>query len=432
MIPEIALPRGAILLEEAAEDARSFAVGFWFPLGSRHEAASERGFVHFVEHMVFKGSARRSAQDFAREVDRVGGYLNAFTERDTLCFHCTLPQAHWRLALDILVDLVFNAAFPEGEFAQEKSVIASEILAAADDPEEASHDAFVERLWPGDPLARKIAGEVEDIEATERDRLYGFYKRRLVPEHLVVAVSGPIEGGAIADELSRLLSALPPSTEKAEAYPPEPAPQFSPEGGFLAAPIGQVYLYEAIQIEDRGRPEDYYVLGVLNGAFGESMSSRLFQNLRERRGLCYSVYSSFSLDRGLGLWMAQASSSPKLFPALLEELDREVDALAAGGQGELSEEEVSESVSRIAGSFELALEDPDYRMKRLAKQRICVGFVLDIEETRAQILAVDKSAVDLMSARLFRGRARARFAYGRKSATAEKALAQAAESSKHR
>mgnify|MGYP001382800758 CR=1 FL=1 len=107
MVSEIALPRGALLLEETAEGARSFAVGFWFPLGSRHEAPAERGFTHFVEHLVFKGSARRSAQDFAREVDRVGGYLNAFTERDSLCFHCVVPSRHWRLALDILVDLVF-------------------------------------------------------------------------------------------------------------------------------------------------------------------------------------------------------------------------------------------------------------------------------------------------------------------------------------
>ena len=177
MIEPIALPGGALLLEEADREARSFALGFWFPLGSRHEALPERGFVHFVEHMVFKGSSRRSAQDFAREVDRVGGYLNAFTDRDTLCFYCIVPAPHWRLAADILVDLVFNAVFPDEEFERERTVIVSEILAAQDDPEEASHDAFVERIWPGNPLSRKIAGEVEDAEAATRDSLNAFYRR---------------------------------------------------------------------------------------------------------------------------------------------------------------------------------------------------------------------------------------------------------------
>jgi predicted Zn-dependent peptidase len=422
MIPQIALPRGATLLEEAAEGARSFAVGFWFPLGSRHEAAAERGFVHFVEHMVFKGSARRSAQDFAREVDRVGGYLNAFTERDTLCFHCVVPAGHWRLALDILVDLVFCASFPEEEFERERRVIESEILSAGDDPEEASHDSFLPRIWPGDPLSLKIAGEIEDLAGASRDRLYAFYKRRLRPELLTVSVSGPTEGLGLACELSALLDALPPFAGGCEPYPAEPSPRFVPARGFEAGAISQVYLYEAVEILDRGRPDDYYGLCVLNGALGESMSSRLFQKLREREGLCYSVYSTFSMDRGVGLWMASASSSAKLFPRLLQALDRELDLLSTG-EGALTEAEVGESVSRIAGSFELAMEDPEYRMKRLAKQRLCTGEVLTADETRARILAVTPEEVEELAARLFAGRPRARFGWGRRSLAIERVLA---------
>jgi predicted Zn-dependent peptidase len=425
MIPEIALPGGAILLEEAAEEARSFAVGFWFPLGSRHEAAAERGFVHFVEHMVFKGSARRSAQDFAREVDRVGGYLNAFTERDTLCFHCTLPARHWRLALDILVDLVFNASFPEAEFLREQTVIKSEILAARDDPEEASHDAFLERIWPGHPLSLKIAGETSDIDAATRDSLYAFYRRRLRPSHLVVSASGPVNEAEVAEELARLLDALPAYEGRSEVYPAEDLPAFMLFHDFAPASISQVYLYEAVQLAGTTGADDYYVLSVLNGAVGESMSSRLFQSLREKEGLCYSVYSGFSVDRGLGLWLAGASASPRLFPKLLAGLDRELDRLAQGGEGALSAEEVSESVSRVAGSFELALDDPEYRMRRLAKQKICNGFVLDAGETMRKILEVDKPAVDAMAARLFSARPRSRFAYGRKSPRSIAALIEA-------
>ena len=154
-----------------------------------------------------------------------------------------------------------------------------------------------------------------------------------------------------------------------------PIPRWWPPFSGRAAPSfrrqrARVYLYEAVEIAGAVVPDDYYILSVLNGAMGESVSSRLFQELRERLGLCYSVYSSFSLERGIGLWMAQASSSAKLFPRLLEALDHEIDRLAMEPDGALTEEEVAESVSRIEGSFELALEDPEYRMKRLAKQQL--------------------------------------------------------------
>ncbi len=426
MVSEIALPRGALLLEETAEGARSFAVGFWFPLGSRHEAPAERGFTHFVEHLVFKGSARRSAQDFAREVDRVGGYLNAFTERDSLCFHCVVPSRHWRLALDILVDLVFCATFPEEEVEKEREVIASEILAAQDDPEEASHDAFIERIWPGQAISRKIAGEVEDVRKASRDELHAFYRKRLCPSSLLVSVSGPSLPGEVAEELASLLSkAGVPDSPGKELTLCDPAPSFSPVRDFLPASIGQVYLFEALQLAEAPRPDDYYVLSVLNGAFGESMSSRLFQDLRERSGLCYSVYSTFSLDRSLGLWMASASSAPRLFPRLLEGLDRQIESLAQGGRGALTAEEIGESVSRIVGSFDLALEDPEYRMRRLARMKLCDGQVLDVESAKDRFLKVGTAEVEELASRLFRDRPRATFAYGKATVGVEKALGRA-------
>jgi len=422
LIPKIALPRGAVLLAETAEGARSFAAGLWFSLGSRHEAPRERGFVHYVEHMVFKGTGRRGAQDIAREVDKVGGYLNAFTERDCLCFHCTVPAAHWRLALDVLVDLVLNATFPPEEFERERGVIVSEILASRDDPEESSHDGFLERVWPGDPLGRKIAGEPEDIERADRDGLYSFYRSHLRPERLVASASGPVPAPELADELSRLLAALPQGGPPAAPLPEEAAPRFEAICDFEPAPASQVYLYEALQLDPPFRRGDYYALSVLNGALGESMSSRLFQGLRERLGLCYSVYSAFSLERSEGLWMAQASSSARSFPRLLSALDEELDRLAAGGEGSLGGEEVAESVSRIEGSFELALDDTEYRMKRLARQHFFSGEILDEEETRAMILSVGKREVDAMAERLFAGRRRARFAYGRSSVGVYRAL----------
>ena len=147
MIPTLRLPRGAALAAETVEGARSFAAGFWFPLGSRHEEVGERGFVHFVEHMAFKGSARRSAAEISREIDRVGGYLNAFTDRDSLCLHCQVPAARWRLALDVLADMALGSLFREEDFEREREVIVAEILAARDDPEERSNDEFLASIY---------------------------------------------------------------------------------------------------------------------------------------------------------------------------------------------------------------------------------------------------------------------------------------------
>ena len=160
MIRPERLPCGAALAAELAEGARSFAAGFWFPLGSRHEAPQERGFVHFVEHMVFKGSSRRDAERISREVDRVGGYLNAFTDRDSICLHCLVPAREWKLALDVLADMAFHSLFKDEDFEREREVIVNEILSGRDDPEECSHDELLEAIWPGEGSEAGLDGEL--------------------------------------------------------------------------------------------------------------------------------------------------------------------------------------------------------------------------------------------------------------------------------
>lgn len=443
MIEPIALPRGAALLAENAAGARSFAVGFWFPIGSRHEKKSERGFVHFVEHLLFKGTTSRSSLGIAREVDRVGGWINAFTERDVVCLQCVVPASHWKLALDVLFDMAFRSTFPPEEVERERSVIVSEILAATDDPEEASHDAFMERIWPGDPLGLKIAGESQDAQRASRSDLIDFYQRNITPNRLLVTMAGPTDGKNESSFLGDLLSALPmPDSELSFPSGQDKTPTFFSTVDFVSSPIEQTFLYEAVQLNPPFAPSDYYSLAVLNGALGESMSSRLFQGLREREGLCYSVYSAISMSRSECLWFAQASSAPAAFPRLVTALDREIDALcettsisprcgdARGigwkSMGRLSGEEISESVSRLAGSFELALDDVEFRMKRLARQRLYADEVLAAEETKAKILSVDAHAVAFAAERLFSGRERARFGYGRKARGSFEALGLAA------
>jgi predicted Zn-dependent peptidase len=417
------LPRGAALAAETAEGARSFAVGFWFPIGSRHEAPQERGFAHFVEHMVFKGSARRGAAELSRVIERVGGYLNAFTDRDSICVHCQVPAAEWRLALDLLVDMLFASAFREEDFQREREVIASEIMSARDDPEECSHDSFLAAIWPGDPLSRRIAGEPEDIRRITRDALREFYRAEFRPSNLLVAAAGPGRPADIAEDLARLLDALPAEGVAAGSLlAPQSrevrTPAFSSASSYESADMEQVHFFEAVQLEPPFSEKDYYALSALNGAIGEASSSRLFLALREDKGLCYSVYSAFAMTKTECLWMAAANASSSGLPELAAETERQLDLLAEKGLGE---EESADAVTRLVGSFDVALDDPDFRMRRLARQALFSGEADSADEARAAMAALSPADLDEACDRLLRGRARARFAYGNLSRRAAKA-----------
>jgi predicted Zn-dependent peptidase len=423
MIPTLRLPGGAVLAAEAVEGARSFAVGFWFPVGSRHETERERGFVHFVEHMAFKGTSRRGAADISREIDRVGGYLNAFTDRDSICFHCQVPSSRWKMALDVLADMSLSSLFRQGDFEREREVIISEILSARDDPEERSNDEFLASVWPSDPLARKIAGEPQDIRRIKRDELFAFYRAELSLESLLVVVSGPVASDEVAEELSRLLRDAGEAAggrtslhaDARDSGPPalrrrqESTPAFSPSSAWLRSDMEQVNYYEAVQLGPPFAEVDYYALAALNGAIGEASSSRLFLSLREDRGLCYSVSSAFSMSRTECLWVASANVSEPQLPALAAEMGRLIDRVAGEGLGD---EECADAISRLAGSFDLALEDTDFRMRRIARQVLFSGEAMAAEEARALIGGLEPTDLDSMRRRLLNGRRRARFAYG--------------------
>ncbi len=413
------LPRGAAIAAEYAAGTRSFAAGFLFPIGSRHEAEQERGFVHFVEHMTFKGTPRRSASLLSREIDRVGGFLNAFTDRDSICLHCLVPASHWRLALDVLADMAFFSLFDALEFEREREVIVSEILAARDDPEESAHDHFLAAIWPGDPMARAIAGEPDDLASVTRAALYDFYRENFGPGNLLVTAAGPVDPADVAAELSSLLSS-PGFDGRPIASPrTEGTPRFATVHGYRKAAIGQVNYFEALQLDPPFSFADYHAFAALNGVIGEAASSRLFQSLREEQGLCYSVYSAFSLGKSELLWFASANVSLGKLPRLAAEMGRILDAL---GEKPLTEEEFAEARSRLLGSFEIALDDPDFRMRRLARQVLFANAYLTTDETLADMESLDFAAVEAARLRLFSGRARARFAYGRRTAAAAREL----------
>jgi len=314
--------------------------------------------------------------------------------------------------------MALGSIFRVEDFEREREVIVSEILSASDDPEECSHDEFLSAIWPGDPLSRKIAGEPQEIRRITRDALFSFYESEFSPRSLLVTASGSVPTADVGEELSHLIDAAakepsslrsPASARPAASRRSETTPAFCSAGGYVRAEMEQVHFYEAVQLEPPFGQDDYFSLSALNGAIGEAASSRLFLSLREDKGLCYSVYSAFSMSRTECLWMASANVSPARMPELAAEMDSQLDEVAERG---LSGEECADAVSRLSGSFELSLDDTDFRMRRIARQMLFAGEAMTPEEEGARIARLGRAELNAACARLLCGRKRSRFAYG--------------------
>lgn len=358
---------GIELMVDPMPQASGVALGLWFAAGSAYERDDERGLSHFVEHMVFKGAGDRDVAELSRAIDRVGGYLNAFTERETVCVHCLIPAEHAMLALEILLDMIFRPRFQKAEFEREKDVIVNEIMAAEDDLEEAAQDEFFAMVYQGHPASRRIAGKVEDLKRATFDGLVAFHDERFARGTIVVSVAGAVEPDMIAQALR---AAVPPRAGAGAAVWDPGAPQFSLSRRMVKAAGSQVYVLTGLPIDVQSSEDDFWRLSAASSAYGESMSSRLFMRLREEQGLCYGISSSFSLSRMAGLWGVSSSTTPAQLPRFAEAYLREARALHEHG---LTDIEVGEAVSRIRGLLELASDDPEYRMKRIARQFMFEG-----------------------------------------------------------
>ena len=393
MIEQGTLDNGVTLLCDPVATTETCAIGFWYPHGSRDEDAHERGYSHFLEHMLFKGTARRSALDIALEVDRVGGSINAFTDHETTCYYCVLPAAHAALALDILCDMVSSATLAEEEIAKEKVVVINEIRAAEDSPDEKGYQLFVDGLWRSHPLAAKVAGEEEDVDRIQPDQLAAFYRQHYHPANLTVAAAGALDSDQVGRALTTHLAAngSSPSTLARDR------PHRFVTRQFVCDRYHQAQIYLGNTLEPGIDLAAYFALVLLSTAFGESMSSRLFQRIREDRGLCYSVGSFRTYYSDTWSWVIYANAMPDLVPQLLGALNRELHDLA---DQPLSEEEVRDAVSHITGSMVFAKEDMESRMKRLASQYQMFGRTFEMAESARLLRQVAAADVAALSARL--------------------------------
>ncbi len=397
MITKKTLENGLTLITEAMPHVRSVAVGVWLKKGSRHEPAAQCGVSHFIEHMVFKGTKTRSAERIAAEVDSIGGYMDAFTAKEYASFHLKVLDEHLPTAVDILADIVLNPLFDPTELTKEKKVIFEEINMVEDTPDDLVMELFCEAFWPKHALGRPILGTKQSVSRFRREHLAAYFARAYQPANIVIAAAGHLEHDAVVELVRRHFSGLRKASFPSNGHAPKPVTTTVSRS---KKELEQVHLC----IGTRALPQDHpdrYACFVLNTVLGGSMSSRLFQNVREKRGLVYSISSGITSYSDAGLLSVYAGTSMDSVREVLRLTLEELRRLC----GEpLPEEELRRSKDHIKGGFVLSLENTGSRMSHLARQEIYFGKQLPLDEILDGVERVSASDVQRLASELFRGR----------------------------
>jgi len=384
------LDNGLRVATDTMESVETVSLGAWVGVGARHESPEVNGVAHFLEHMVFKGTRRRSARDIAEQIEAVGGQINAYTGRESTGFYAKVLAEHSELALDILSDILQHSVFDPGELARERAVILQEIGQAADTPDDIVFDHFQETAYPSQALGRPVLGRSETVSAMDRRCLMDYLARHYGPEDMVVAAAGRIEHDFFRDTVARVFDALPPGAKAA----PEAAAY---RGGDHreARDLEQVHLvlgFEGLGYHD----PDYYGSLVLSTLFGGGMSSRLFQEVREERGLAYAIYSFVSAYGDSGLFGVYAGTSEGDTSELLSVVADEFTKLPS----DIGEDELQRARAQLRASVLMSRESSLSRCEHLAQQLLVYGRPLPLEEIVARIEAVDRAGLARVVARM--------------------------------
>jgi predicted Zn-dependent peptidase len=403
------LGNGVTILLEPISASVVASVGFWFTNGSRDENSDEQGYSHFLEHMLFKGTSKRNAFRIASDIDRVGGILNAFTEKEACCYYCTVPQEHVGLAIDLLADMVFNSVLDEKEMENEKRVIINEIQSYMDSPDEVAYETFLTELWQNHPLATKITGEVNEVKKIERTKLLDFYRARYNLSNLVVSLAGNISVEKVVELVEERLAGKETGSFKTNRTKPVRSQSWK----YGKNSFNQVQIYTGIDTIPYNGLESFYSMLVFSTIFGESMSSRLYQEVRERLGLCYSIYAFRSYYSDVGAWTIYANTTPEMAEKLLDAVGKILKDLFTV---RINETELRDAKSHLKGSFILSQEETEVRMKRLFRLWTSHGKVLEFEESMKMIDQVTIGEIDDIIKNYFRSSDFNLFAYGDKKA----------------
>ena len=363
------LPGGLRVITEHLPAVRSVALGIWVGVGSRDEDEAHAGATHYLEHLLFKGTKRRTALELSSEMDAVGGEMNAFTAKEYTCYYARVLDADLPLAVDVLSDMVTSSLITPKDVDAERNVVLEEIAMNDDDPTDTVHEAFTEKLFGDTPLGRPILGTVDSINAITRDQIFEHYQARYTPEHLVVAAAGNLDHDTVVELVRQSFgAALDRAAEPARS-------RLTGDQLGHAAGVGTTLVSRGIEqanlvlgCEALARTDERrFALGVLNAAFGGGMSSRLFQEVREKRGLAYSVYSFSGQHADTGMWGVYVGCLPSKADEVLAICAEEITKVVEGG---LTDAELARGKGQVRGSIVLGLEDPSSRMSRLGKSEL--------------------------------------------------------------
>ncbi|ADG82249.1 M16 family metallopeptidase [Thermincola potens] len=387
------LPNGIRVVTEEIPHVRSVSIGLWVGVGSRDETDENSGIAHFIEHMMFKGTKNRSAKQIAEELDAIGGQLNAFTAKEYTCYYAKTLDEHFPKSLNLLADMFFNSLYDPQEIDKERNVIIEEINMYEDAPDELIHDLFASTLWNNHPLGRSIIGTREVVEKINRADIISFLKTFYTPDQLVIAVAGNVKHDRVMELITPLFDRMEGKSTARNYAKPVPVYQVATK----KKDTEQVHLCIGVP----GLPLDHeqiYSLYVLNSILGGGISSRLFQEIREERGLAYSVYSYHNSYKDAGLFSIYTGLSLKNIGPVVELITRELKQIKAG---KVTEEEVFRAKEQLKGSLYLGLENVSNRMSRIGKSELCLGRIITPEEAVEKINRVGIKDVQLLAEQLF-------------------------------
>ena len=394
MIRKTVLENGIRVISEALSGAHSVAIGIWVENGSRHERQGEQGLSHLLEHMLFKGTERRSAQEIARAVDSVGGMLNAFTSREYSCYYAKVLAQRLPLAIDLLSDIICHPRFDLDDLEKERRVVLQELHMVEDTPDDLIHDLFSQIFWQNHPLGAPVLGTAETVRAFDRDALIDYLRRRYTGESLLICAAGALDHDDLVYQLDRVFRNLPETGE----CPPRSAPVYGRNLAICERELEQVHLCIGTRALSQNHP-DRFSGYLLNGLLGGSMSSRLFQKVREERGLAYSIYSYLHCHSDGGALVVHAGTSPDDARSVVEIIQQEMRLLCDVAVPELELTAVRE---QLRGNLLLSLESTENRMTRLAKNEIYLGGQVPLRDVMHAFDQVSAEDVQTLAQTLFK------------------------------
>ncbi len=389
------LPNGLTIITEQMQHIRSASIGVWLQTGSRDEDPEWNGISHFIEHMVFKGTKHRTAEEIARQVDSIGGNMDAFTAKECICFNVKVLDEHVPVALDILSDLVLNPVFDASDIARERGVIMEEIKMDEDNPDYLVHEIFTQNFWKDHPLGKPILGTKETVKRFERDPVLDAYAHRFAPGNIIVSAAGNLDHDRFVELVQGHFEHMKPMTNGFHSSTPKISSRIILRNKKALEQVQLCIGVPAHPIAHEKRHAGY----VLNTLLGGGMSSRLFQNIRERQGLAYSIYSDLNPYRDTGCLAVYAGTSLASASKVVQSVVSEFRKLKSEP---VPEEELRRSKAQLKGSLMLSLESSTSRMSNLARQEMYFDRFYDLDELIERIEAVTAEDLTTLATEFFK------------------------------